>query len=87
MNDTRRLTLAQVKAIKERRDAELLQLPGVIGVGIGQAEYNDSAGNEHGFCIVITINQECSPDAIPAELEGAPVRIISVGTLKAFDGF
>jgi hypothetical protein len=67
-----------IKDVKKRHEASLLQLAGVASVGIGLDPNGRSA-------IIVGLDR---PNAetetqIPAEIEGYPIRIRVVGTIKA----
>jgi len=68
-------TIEQVKATHQER---LLALPGVVSVGIGR----DAQGRS---VIVVGLDQPRpqTQAAIPRELEGYPVRVDVVGTIRA----
>jgi hypothetical protein len=67
-----------IKEVKKQHEARLLQLPGVASVGIGL----DQNGRSAIFIGLDRPNAETEAQ-IPAELEGYPVRIRVVGTIKA----
>jgi hypothetical protein len=77
--------LERVRAVRRRHAAALLRRPGVIGVGIGQAE-----SSVHGPAvqpvIVLTLSDDASEMGLPAELEGIPVRLIRTGRLDSWEG-
>ena len=69
---------SSIKEVKNKHKARLLALPGVVSVGIGL--------NKNGqFMIIIGLD---GPNAetetqLPAMLEGHPVEVRIVGTVKA----
>ncbi|MDP3955405.1 MAG: hypothetical protein Q8Q15_03530 [bacterium] len=66
--------MAKVKAIKERNERALFQVPGVVGVGVGI-----------GPAIEVHISQD-SEEArrqIPRKLDGVPVRVVVTGEIQA----
>jgi hypothetical protein len=70
---------AKVREMKERYAAELLQQPGVSGVGVGR----DEQGNP---ILVIHLDIE-SPDSrpkLPRELEGFPIQFVEDGPFYKF---
>ncbi|MEJ2704070.1 MAG: hypothetical protein P8Z79_16670 [Sedimentisphaerales bacterium] len=69
---------SSIKGVKKRHQARLLALPGVVSVGIGLNKDGQSA-------IVLGLD---SPNAesqsqLPSTLEGYPVEVRIVGTLRA----
>ena len=79
MPDTDPLTIEQVMAIKRRHEAALMRRPNVVGVGVGLVE--TAAGFQPAIPgIVITVRQAPAASAFPAELEGAPVQVLEIGT-------
>lgn len=63
----------RAREVLERHRSELLGLPGVVGVGIGE-----------GGVIELLVEEE--PGPYPREVEGVPVRVRAVGRLRAEDG-
>ncbi len=70
--------LETASAVKARHDAQLLAIPGVVGTGVS----TDADGNP-----VIEVYVEAAArargQAIPANLEGIPVRVVVTGPFKA----
>ena len=69
---------ASIKDVKKRHQARLLGLPGVVSVGIGINRNGQTA-------IIIGLdgpNVE-SEGQLPSMLEGYPVEVRIIGTLKA----
>jgi hypothetical protein len=69
---------SSIKDVKKRHEARLLELPSVVSVGIGLNRNGQSA-------IIIGLD---GPNAenegqLPSMLEGYPVEVQIVGTLKA----
>lgn len=66
-----------VPVLDQHRD-ELMRLPGVVGVGIGQDETT-------GEPIILILIEELTPDletALPQDLGGFPVKPLVVGEIK-----
>ena len=67
-----------IKDVKAKYEAQLLQMPGVVSVGIGRDENSQS---------IIVIGLESSnPETeskLPKKLEGYPVRVQTVGKIVA----
>ncbi len=69
----------QVRAIKQRHSARLLQQPGVSGVGVER----DKSGN---FVLAIHVDAD-DPKAAegwPSEIEGCPVKLVRSGPFRKF---
>jgi hypothetical protein len=64
------------RVLANRRDA-LLARPGVTGVGVGR---DDRTG---GYAIVCYLESEVHADALPAELDGVPLRPQVTGEFRA----
>jgi hypothetical protein len=73
------------QAVQARHEETLMQIPGVIGVGIGLA---NPKSNSKKLAIVVLVTKgskaEASNSAIPSELDGMPVRRQLSGEIKAF---
>ena len=67
-------------AIKDRHESDLFKIPGVIGTGIG------AAGQPGKVAIQVYVDHETPQidSAVPATLEGTPVKIIETGQFTAF---
>ncbi|MGQ3685414.1 MAG: hypothetical protein ACUBOA_10490 [Candidatus Loosdrechtia sp.] len=69
-----------IHSVKDRYEAELMTIPGVVGVGIGQTD-----GKE---CMQVYVRQ-MTPElerAIPEEIEGYPVVVEATGPIVAPPG-
>lgn len=67
-------------AIKDRHESDLFKIPGVIGTGIG-------AANQPGkVAIQVYVDHETPQidSAVPATVEGVPVKVIETGQFTAF---
>ena len=67
-------------AIKDRHESDLFNIPGVIGTGIG------AAGQPGKVAIQVYVDHETPQidSAVPATLEGTPVKVIETGQFTAF---
>ena len=68
-----------IQDVKKRHEARFLEMPGVVSVGIGL----DSNGNQ---AIIVGLDGS-HPDTasnIPAALEGFPVVVQTVGSIRAW---
>lgn len=69
-----------VRKIKERYTPQLLQLKGVIGVGIGKTETNQLA-----IEVLVVKKLPEHDNLVPNSLEGVPTRIREVGIIRALE--
>ena len=67
-----------IKDVKTKYETQLLQMPGVVSVGIGRDEIGQPA-------IVVGLDgpNPATEARLPAQLEGYPVRVQMVGKIKA----
>lgn len=81
-------TIEEVRAVKERYEAELMAHANVVGVGIGYKYENGLPTDELAIVVNVIRKKPLSDltraDIIPAELEGIPVDVQEVGPIKAF---
>lgn len=80
--------LARARAVKSQNEAWLMRKANVVGVGLQIEEEEESAvGKEIQIVVNVTHKvpeEELEPeDRIPEELEGVPVKVHPIGTLKA----
>ena len=69
---------SSIKDVKAKYEAQLLQMPGVVSVGIGH--------NENGQPAIIIGLEGPNPETesqLPTTLEGYPVTIRTVGKIRA----
>ncbi len=68
----------EIRNVKARHEAQLMQLPGVVSVGIGR----DDAGQA---AIIVGLDHatEAKKARIPERLEGYPVIAREIGAVKA----
>jgi hypothetical protein len=71
----------EVRAIKRRHSARLLQQPGVCGVGVEK----DEAGR---FVLAVHVDggDPAAGEGLPGEIEGVPVRVVRSGPFGRFGG-
>jgi hypothetical protein len=77
----------RIQAVKNKYEARLLRKRNVVGVGVGLRE----RGGEHTDEMVLTVMvRQKEPradldarDVIPSELDGVPVDVQQVGTIRA----
>jgi hypothetical protein len=63
--------------VKQRHEAELMSIPGVVGVGVGHCDGQ--------ACIKALVEEE-TPElarAVPTDLEGIPVELEEIGQVRA----
>ncbi len=68
-----------IGAVLDEHQEELMRLPGVVGVGVGQDETT-------GEPVILILMAEPAPDlekALPQKLNGYPVKPLVVGEIKA----
>lgn len=70
--------LHKVKRIKKRYEKAWLQNEGIIAVGIGKVD------NAIGIVISVESKSFADDNSIPADIEGVPVKIQEIGTIRAF---
>jgi len=70
-----------VRRVKERHEARLLAIPGVVGLGVGRSERVIGQA-----AIEIYVKQATSSlrQAIPDSLEGVEVKIVETGEIQAY---
>ncbi len=80
-------TLARIQEVKRRREAELLHKANVVAVGIGYRQRGGRSTDE--LCLVVSVRHKvplealAPEDRIPSEIDGVPVDVQEVGTLRA----
>ena len=67
-----------IKEVKTKYESQLLQLPGVVSVGIGRDESGQPA-----IVIGLESADPATESKLPANLEGYPVKVSIVGKIKA----
>jgi hypothetical protein len=68
----------EVRAIKRRHSARLLQEPGVSGVGV---ERDDKTG-QYVLALHLDSDDPALRKRLPAEIEGCPVKFIHSGPFR-----
>ncbi len=80
--------LERLRAVKNLHEADLMQKPNVVGVGIGLRQRRGEMTDEPVIVVSVTHKPPASlmapEDVIPTELDGVPVDVQAVGKLKAF---
>ena len=69
----------EVRAIKRRHSARLLEQPGVSGVGVEK----DEAGR---FVLAVHVDASdpAAGEGLPGAIEGLPVRVVRSGPFRGF---
>ena len=65
-----------VLAVKQRHEEDLMALPGVTGVGVGQNDIGDDA-------IVIYLEERSAAAQLPTEIDGYDVVVEVTGIIEA----
>jgi hypothetical protein len=73
--------LQQAQAALAKHEAMLMNVPGVVGVGIGMGETGDHAAI-HVYLNVLETGGT-TPPAIPKQLDNVPVRVIKTDEMRA----
>jgi hypothetical protein len=79
-----RVNQAQVRRAQEvlaAHEARLMEIPGVVGVGVGTTERGDRAAIHVSVNVVATGGRV--PAALPRQLEDVPLRVIQTDAIKA----
>ena len=80
------ITYDFVKTVKEKHTDSLMQIKGVVGVGIGRKK---NANRD--FCLRIYVSSTKNiplqeTDKIPIEIDGVPVEMVETGEIRFSDG-
>lgn len=77
----------RVRAVKEKHEKALLRKKNVVGVGIGLRQKDGQFTDQVVLTVMVQCKQPASQlarrDRIPRELDGVPVDVQEVGTLRA----
>ena len=79
--------LSRIRAVKAKYEKKLLRKRNVVGVGIGLRQKDGESTGQ--MVLTVMVQQEQPPsklwpwDRIPIELDGVPVDVQNVGTIKA----
>lgn len=76
-----------VEAIKQKYEKLLLELEGVVGVGVGRKEVPEK-GLSAPTIVVMVVDEKTKrklqdSDAIPNSIEGVPIEILVTGVVRA----
>jgi hypothetical protein len=79
--------MARIRAVKAKYEQMLLQKKNVVGVGIGLRERNGQLTDQMVLTVMVRKKRPRfllrADDLIPSELDGVPIDVKQVGTLKA----
>ena len=82
-----KLDMSHIQAVKAKYERRLLRKKNVVGVGIGLRQRAGSLTDEMVLTVMVREKQAHSTlrprDLIPSELDGVPVDVQEVGTIKA----
>lgn len=69
-----------LKVIQARNENRVLEIPGVVGIGIGLAE----DGKDLAFIVYVEKLTSAVRAQAPVHIEGVPIRMIESGVFKAY---
>jgi hypothetical protein len=79
--------MSRVQAVKAKYERMLMDKKNVVGVGIGFRERNGELTDQMVLTVMVSQKEPWSRlrrrDRIPSELDGVPVDVKQVGTLRA----
>jgi hypothetical protein len=82
-------SMAKVKAVKDKYQAELLKKANVVGVAIGYNEKDGQMTDQIALTVMVdkklTLSQLDAKDVIPPKIEGVMVDVKEVGEIRALD--
>jgi hypothetical protein len=79
--------MARIRAVKAAHEAELMRKANVVGVGIGLRQRDGQYTGE--LALIVSVTHKVPPeeldaeDLVPREIDGVPVDVQAVGTLRA----
>jgi len=79
--------IARIRAVKLAHEAELMRKANVVGVGIGLRQRDGKYTGE--LALIVSVTHKVPPeeldaeDLVPHEIDGIPVDVQAVGTLRA----
>ena len=78
---------SRIQAVKNKYEKRLLRKKNVVGVGVGLRQRAGELTDEVVLTVMVRQKQPATNlrprDRIPAELDGVPVDVQEVGTIKA----
>jgi hypothetical protein len=77
----------RVQAVKSKHEKRLLRIKNVVGVGVGLRQRAGELTDEVVLTVMVRQKQPATAlrprDLIPTELDGVPVDVQEVGTIRA----
>jgi hypothetical protein len=77
----------KAQAVKRAHETELMSMPNVVGVGIGLRQKGGVRANQVALVVMVKKKLRSTllapDDVIPAMIDGVPVDVQEVGTIKA----
>ena len=81
--------MERLRRVKTKHEGELMRKANVVGVGIGFRRRRGKPTDEPAIIVSVTHKVPGSSldaeDVVPRELDGMPVDVEAVGSLRAFD--
>lgn len=81
--------LERLRRVRTRHESELMQKANVVGVGIGFRRRGGKPTDEPAIVVSVTHKVPRSMldarDVVPRQLDGVPVDVEAVGSLRALD--
>jgi hypothetical protein len=79
--------IEHIKAVQTQYTDQLMSLPNVIGVSIGQREPDEDRAGDYVIVVLVDrlVDHEnvAVKDQIPRELDGVPIIVRQIGTFEA----
>lgn len=80
-------SMAQVKAVKDKYQTELLRKANVVGIAVGYREKAGQMTDQVALTVMVKkklpLSQLDAKDVIPPEIEGVPTDVREVGEIRA----
>jgi hypothetical protein len=70
-----------VRKVKQKHEAKLLSIPGVVGVGVGHSE---KAPGQAALEIYVKEPASAMRSQLPSSLEGVEVKVVETGEIQAY---
>lgn len=72
----RKKSIDEIRAVKRRREQELLKISGVTGIDIGRKQPDNSTDSVLVIRVFVQKADEAVTRQIPEEIEGVPIEVI-----------
>jgi len=76
-----RAAVDAVRKIKEKHEAKLLSIPGVVGVGIGHSE---KTPGQAAIEVYVKDSASAMRSQLPTSLDGVEVKVVETGEIQAY---